>query len=47
MIEDIQNWVTTAGSIATLVDVTYRFLTWWLPKIRESLKMWRSCRRKH
>ena len=47
MIEDIQSWVTTAASVVTLVEVTYKLLKWLLPKMRESLKMWRSCRRKH
>ena len=45
--EDLNAWVMTAAGWITVIKTTVWLVKKWLPKVRESLKMWRSCRRKH
>ena len=46
VIEDLNSWVATAASWITVLGAAWAAIKWLAPKMRESLKMWHSCKRK-
>ena len=46
VIETLNGWVTTAASWITVITATAAAIKWLAPRIRESLKQWRTTRKR-